>query len=242
MRGSCKFAIAIAAAGWLGGGLPAAAQIQFSGEAAGARLRVISWKDIPFRTVVRQEYDFSCGSAALATLLTYHYGRRTTEADAFTAMYARGDQATIRRAGFSMLDMKRYAESVGLRADGFRLTVDDLAERGAPVIVLINLGSYKHFVVVKGVAGGKVLVGDPALGLKTFTRAQFSSMWNGVALAVREDGESGDGAFNRQFEWSPWATAPIKTAASQDTLNALNLHVMPLYQITPVSVINGGEP
>ncbi|RYF14189.1 MAG: peptidase C39, partial [Oxalobacteraceae bacterium] len=26
-----------------------------------------------FETVVRQQYDFSCGSAALATLLRYHY-------------------------------------------------------------------------------------------------------------------------------------------------------------------------
>ena len=27
-----------------------------------------------FRTTLRQQYDFSCGSAAVATLLTHHYG------------------------------------------------------------------------------------------------------------------------------------------------------------------------
>lgn len=232
----------LAATAWVAAAAPAAAQIQFHGEAAGARLRVISWRDIPFRTVVRQEHDFSCGSAALATLLTYHYGRPTTEAQAFTSMYERGDQATIRRAGFSMLDMKRYVESHGLRAEGYRMSVDDIGAQGVPVIALIRLGSYRHFVVVKGVEGDKVLVGDPALGLRTFQKAQFAAMWNGVALALREDAESGPGAFNKVGDWGPWSTAPIKTAAAQDTLNALTLHLMPLYQITPVSVINGGAP
>ncbi len=42
-------------------------------------------------------------------------------------MFERGDQAKIRKEGFSMLDMKRYLESLGLRADGFELPVDRLA-------------------------------------------------------------------------------------------------------------------
>lgn len=238
-RRSVAFALAAAA---LATAAPAGAQIQFHGEAAGARLHVISWRDIPFRTVVRQEHDFSCGSAALATLLTHHYGRPTTEADAFTSMYERGDQAVIRKAGFSMLDMKRYVDSQGLRAEGYRMTVDEIGAQGVPVIALIRLGSYRHFVVVKGVTGDKVLVGDPALGLRVFSKAQFTSMWNGVALAIREDATSGPGGFNKIGEWTPWAKAPVRTAVSQDTLNALSLHLMPLYQITPISVINGGEP
>jgi Predicted double-glycine peptidase len=240
--GRCFGAGALAAVAWIAASAPAAGQMQFHGEAAGARLRVLSWRDIPFRTVVRQEHDFSCGSAALATLLTYHYNRPTTEAQAFTSMYERGDQALIRKVGFSMLDMKRYVESHGLQAEGYRMTVDDIGEQGVPVIVLIQMGGYRHFVVVKGVKGDKVLLGDPALGLRSFTKAQFVSMWNGIALALREDGETGPGAFNKVNEWGPWTTPPIRTAAAQDTLNALTLHLMPLYQITPVSVINGGEP
>lgn len=232
----------LAALAWCAAVAPAAGQIQFHGEAAGAHLRVISWRDIPFRTVVRQEHDFSCGSAAVATLLTYHYGRPTTEAQAFTAMYAGGDQAMIRKVGFSMLDMKRYFAARGVPAEGYRMSVDDIAAQGAPAIALIRLGAYRHFVVVKGVADDKVLVGDPALGLRVFTKAQFASAWNGVALVLREDDASGPGKFNEAAEWSPWAKAPIRKAAWQDTLNALTLHQMPLYQIAPVSVINGGDP
>ncbi|ACG78897.1 conserved hypothetical protein [Phenylobacterium zucineum HLK1] len=222
---------------------PAVAQVQFYGEASGARVRVMTWRDIPFRTVVRQEHDYSCGSAALATLLTYHYGRPTTEAEAFTRMYAAGDQETIRRVGFSMLDMKRYLAAEGLRADGFRMSIDDIGKEGVPVIALIQMGAYRHFVVVKGVVGDRVLVGDPALGLRIFTRAQFNAMWNGIAFALHDTPAVGRGRFNVANEWSPWSTAPLRARAdATDTLNALTLHQLPFYQITPIMVLGSVAP
>ena len=47
---------------------PATAQIAFSdGGSLYALDRVTTLRDMPFRTVVRQQYDYSCGSAALAT-------------------------------------------------------------------------------------------------------------------------------------------------------------------------------
>src|ERR1700754_3420548 len=55
-------------------------------------IQLTSYSEIPFQTVVRQRYDYSCGSAALATLLKFHYAIDTNEADVFTAMYAVGDQ------------------------------------------------------------------------------------------------------------------------------------------------------
>ena len=48
-------------------GGPAAAQVAIVEGGANYSLNVISMRDIPFRTVVRQQYDYSCGSAALAT-------------------------------------------------------------------------------------------------------------------------------------------------------------------------------
>ena len=59
------------------------------------RLPITSLQEARFQTVVRQKYDFSCGSAALATLLTYHYGLETPEQTAFDAMWKVGDQKII---------------------------------------------------------------------------------------------------------------------------------------------------
>ena len=215
---------------------PATAQVRFHGEAAGASIQVMSWREIPFRTVVRQQHDFSCGSAALATLLTYHYGRPTTEPGAFKAMYAKGDQAKIRKVGFSMLDMKHYLEALGMPAQGYRMTFEGLAARTAPSIVLIDLGSYRHFVVVKGVAGGKVLVGDPAMGLKTYSRQEFIKIWKGTVFAL-EDAPGRQPIFNQRAEWSPWAVAPVGAIPS-DSLAALTAGVSPFYQISPATLFD----
>ena len=81
---------------------------------------VTSIREGRFSATVRQQYDFSCGSAALSTLLTHHYAYPVTEDKVFEEMFARGDQAKIRVEGFSMLDMKRYLEAHGFEADGFQ--------------------------------------------------------------------------------------------------------------------------
>src|SRR5690242_3410453 len=72
-----------------------------------------SVKELKYRGVIRQQYDFSCGSAAVATLLTYHYAAPATEKDVFMAMFERGNRAAIQREGFSLLDMKTYLEDHG---------------------------------------------------------------------------------------------------------------------------------
>ena len=227
----------------LASGQASAGDLGLSGNQAGGAytLQVRSWRDIPFRSVVRQQYDFSCGSAAVATLLRYHYGRDVNETQAFRSMYEQGDQAKIRAVGFSMLDMKRYLESVGYRADGFRISLDRLAQMHVPAIALITRQGYKHFVVIKGVRGDKVLLGDPSRGLEIHTRAEFESWWNGIALAVRAGPGSGaDLSFNRDDEWRPWASAPTDTIGDRNHPGNLTLDLPMLYQISRISVINGG--
>lgn len=130
-----------------------------------------------FRLTIRQQYDFSCGSAALATLLTYQYDRPVSEADVFRAMYARGDRSKIERYGFSLLDMKNYLEAAGYQADGFEVPLDKLAEVRVPAIALVRENGYNHFVVVRGLREGRVLVGDPSVGGRVFRRADFERIW-----------------------------------------------------------------
>ena len=206
-------------------------------------VQVLSWRDIPFRTVVRQQYDFSCGAAAVATLLRYQYDRNTTENDVFKAMWEVGDQAQIRRQGFSMLDMKRYLESIGYAADGYRMSLEDLAKLETPAITLIQIGNYKHFVTIKGVHSDKVLIGDPALGLLTVNRDKFLSIWNGIVFAIHaRPAGTPDPAFNVKGEWSPWAVAPTQAALPSWALADLTMTLPPLYQITPEILVNLNNP
>lgn len=237
-RGGVLFALAFGA--WLSAAAPSAAQVRTHGEAGGSfTVSVTSWRDIPFRTVVRQQYDYSCGSAAVATLLLHHYGLDVREAQVFQSMYARGDQERIQRVGFSMLDMRGYLERIGFQADGLRLSLDRLAGLNVPAIALITHDNYRHFVVIKGISADHVLVGDPTFGLQTYTRAEFEAVWNGVVLAVRRAPEQASApVYNQQSEWRPWAIAPIDEAPQAVSPSDLLRHMPELYQISPITTVN----
>lgn len=155
---------------------------------------------------IRQRFDFSCGAAALATLLTHHYGVPTTEQQAFDEMFRLGDEARIRESGFSMLDMKRFLAARGLSADGFDAPLDTLAQAGAPAIVLVDQGGYHHFVVVKGVQHGRVLFGDPAQGTRVLPREAFDALRVGSIVFVVTDRP---GRFNDAGDWRARPVAPL---------------------------------
>lgn len=212
----------------------ARADVRLSNEAGGNfRVQVMSWWEIPFRSVVRQQYDFSCGSAAVATLLTYHYDRPTPEREAFAQMWKAGNQDAIREVGFSMFDMKAYLDAIGYRAEGYRLSVDQLAKFSRPSIVLLDLKGFKHFVVVKGVSGDRILVGDPMLGLNQYSHEDFAKIWNGIALTVVEAPSPGKARFNLAGDWGPWSQAPMEEGGLRVAIGDLTTHLPPSYQLTP---------
>lgn len=158
--------------------------------------------DRRFRSVIKQQYDYSCGSAALATMLTYHYGHPVDEASVLEAMYEVGNQAKIQKEGFSLLDMKTYLESIGYHAEGYRESLDKLSRVGIPAIVLLNKKGYMHFVVVKGVTKDKVSVGDPTLGLRIYDRSDFEKMWNGILFVILDHKQIANVSFNTKDNWS----------------------------------------
>ena len=65
---------------WFSAAEAAATAVQLTDSGSLYSVKVMTFRDIPFRTVIRQQYDYSCGSASLATLLHFHYGRPVGEA------------------------------------------------------------------------------------------------------------------------------------------------------------------
>jgi uncharacterized protein len=187
----------------------------------------ISYAKLRFQTVMRQQYDFSCGSAALASLLTYHYKRPHSEEDVFEAMYRVGDQASIQKLGFSLLDMKTYLASIGMSADGYQVSLDKLEELQLPAITLIELKGYKHFVIIKGIIGDRVLIGDPALGVRTMTRKDFETVWSGIVLLVRTDIAVAQSTFNSERDWAAQGVAPIHSAMSLEDIGGFLNNIRP---------------
>jgi len=129
-----------------------------------------------------------------------------------------------------MLDMKNYLRSIGMRAEGYRLKAEDLPKLKRPAIVLLNLRGFKHFVVVKGVRNGRVLVGDSMLGLTDYALDDFAKLWNGIALMILPGAQSP--SFNLASDWGPWAKAPLEDGALHLRAADFSNTIAQSYQIT----------
>jgi len=144
-----------------------------------------------YRNIVRQAYDYSCGSAALTTVLQHYLGRNFQERQVMEGLlhYGESDRIVDRR-GFSMLDMKRLVTALGFPAGGFKAELKDLIELDHPAIVPIHYAGYKHFVVVKTVKDGRVYIADPSKGNITFTLPRFEEKWDQNVLFVIFPGDT----------------------------------------------------
>ena len=190
----------------------------------GARyaVKVTSLKEARFKATTQQQYDFSCGSAAVATILTHHYGYPVSEQAVFEEMFTRGNQEKIRREGFSLLDMKTYLSAHGFQADGFELPLLKLLESGLPAIVLVSDKGYHHFVVIKGLRDGRILIGDPSSGTRAVSLASFESTWLNKLLFVIHNQQT-LAIFNREADWQVAPRAPVATGVNLDGLGNLTL-------------------
>lgn len=142
-------------------------------------VRLEPLSELKYRNIVRQAYDYSCGSAALVTMLNYHLGLSITEQQAMEGLLERGEkEKIIERRGFSLLDMKRYVASLGVEGAGFRAEIKDLRTLDQPAIVPIDYAGFKHFVVFRGIRDDLVFLADPSAGNIVVNVDEFSSIWD----------------------------------------------------------------
>lgn len=142
-------------------------------------IQVQSWKARRDARIVKQDLDYSCGAASLATLLNSFYGQKVTEEALLKAM----DKGNG-RASFD--DMARTLPRFGFRGQGFAASWEQLARLKMPVILYVKHRKDDHFSVLRGISGDTVWLADPSLGNRTYSRAQFLEMWQ-----TREGGDDG---------------------------------------------------
>jgi predicted double-glycine peptidase len=132
--------------------------------------------------VVVQEWDISCGAAALATILNHQYGDPIPERDIARGLVEREEYlenpGLVRaRSGFSLLDLKRFVDQRGYQGLGYgNLELQDLIDM-APIVVPVDFSGYPHFVVFRGAMGNRVLLADPGFGNRTMLASKFEAAW-----------------------------------------------------------------
>jgi predicted double-glycine peptidase len=150
-------------------------------ESGGLRFKksVTSFHEIRHSRLVRQGWDISCGAAALSTILQYYHKRPFSETAIVLTMLKNTDPQRVRaRGGFSLLDLKRFVGAIGFKGVGYGdLSLEDIRDFGMPAIIPVRIRGYDHFVVLRGIMGNRVFLGDPAFGNLTMTFEQFGEIW-----------------------------------------------------------------
>lgn len=145
---------------------------------------VTSMRESRFRNMVRQHTDYSCGAAALATILRYGYQLDADENTVIEGMLSVSDADLVKQRGFSLLDIKHYVELLGMRGRGYRVTEDRLRTLRVPALVLMNVNGFRHFVVLKQVLHDEVELADPMLGNRSMPLDDFMKNWPSHAVFV----------------------------------------------------------
>jgi predicted double-glycine peptidase len=137
---------------------------------ASGSIPVKSWKSIRDNSVVKQKLDYSCGAASITTILNYYYELSVTEEEILNLMKKNDMQA-------SFDDMANVLHKYGFRGIGYTTSYEQLLSLKIPVIVYTKHRKNNHFSVLKGINENTVLIADPSLGNRTYSKHQFLDMW-----------------------------------------------------------------
>lgn len=159
--------------------------------------RVKSLLEIRQDRVILQNLDYSCGAAALATVLRHGFGLDVTERELISLIFVFGQtpkagiKKYFKRQGFTLLDLKRAARAKGYPSIGYKgMELQDLTDilsvDRLPILVPIRPLGYNHFVVLKGIYGSRVYMADPAFGNKSMKIHQFLDVWiDGIGFIIK---------------------------------------------------------
>lgn len=142
---------------------------------------VESFRDLRYDKVIGQTSTYTCGAAAVATLLLFFYDAPSSEHEIVVLMEGfaleRGNESDGSQ-GVTAYDLKRSLASKGLVAAGYHVTLgaleDLFLQGGLPVIAHVTCPN-RHFLVVVGVLEGHVLVADPSWGRSIMPVAELET-------------------------------------------------------------------
>lgn len=152
---------------------------------------VHSWKAMLEHHIVMQRFDYSCGPAAMATLMAYYFDDDVTEQEILLDIVQNlsPEEFENRKSeGLSMLDLKNFAESRGYQAVGVKLDASALPKLRGPVMVYLETAEFKHFAVFRGVREDRVYLADPSRGNIRMSVEHFMDEWPGIALVLGKPG------------------------------------------------------
>ncbi|MDP3030290.1 MAG: C39 family peptidase [Deltaproteobacteria bacterium] len=161
-----------------------AARLLSLGRWESIRAPVKSWIEIKNHNLVRQEYDYSCGSAAVGTILKFFFNDNVNEQEVLDFILKKKgidklDKGKLEEKDMtlSFYDLKEFAEERNYKVLGLALDTETLKKLKIPAIVFVNIRRKEHFTVYKGMDGRFVYLADPSFGNIKVTHGRFQEMF-----------------------------------------------------------------
>ncbi|OQP33385.1 peptidase domain-containing ABC transporter [Pantoea latae] len=123
--------------------------------------------------LIRQSQATECGLACLGMIAHYH----GHEID----MIGLRGRFTTSLKGATLADIISVAQQLHLQSRALRIELDELSKLRLPCILHWEMN---HFVVLKRVSGKKVILHDPARGIREVPLKEVASAFTGVALEL----------------------------------------------------------
>jgi ATP-binding cassette, subfamily B, bacterial HlyB/CyaB len=117
--------------------------------------------------------ETDCGAACLSMILRY-YGKHVS-------INRLRDLANVSRDGASLYSIAEAGETVGFHTRGIRASFEHLEKVELPAIA--HWEGF-HYVVLYEVTPDRVVIADPAIGLRKLTREEFEKGWTGYLLLL----------------------------------------------------------
>ena len=145
--------------------------------------------------VVRQATASECGLAALAALIGASKGYQISLSDLRQRAAALNLLTDIHiRQGFSIRELVKIADSVGVVVEAKLIDLTDLQQQRQPVIAWLSFArGNNHFTVVNpgALSAGQLLLADPTLGNRVVSERYFMTWWGrfgGRGVILRTSG------------------------------------------------------
>ncbi len=137
-----------------------------------------------------QQSASDCGAAGLVMIARY-WGKRIS-------VNRLREMANVNRDGASLKGLITAAENIGLSTRPVKATLEGLGKQPLPAIAHWE---GKHFVVIWKITPKQVIIGDPAIGQLTLSRAEFTSKWTGFTLLLQPNQKFRDTKEDKTSLW-----------------------------------------
>jgi len=117
--------------------------------------------------------ETDCGAACLSMILRY-YGKHVS-------INRLRDLANVSREGATLHSVAEAAETLGFHTRGIRASYEHLLKVELPAVA--HWEGF-HYIVLYEVKPDRIVVADPAVGLRKLTREEFEKGWTGYLLLL----------------------------------------------------------